>query len=78
MLHLMAEIPVKGIYHSATPGKLFKSKRGYELGCVLGHDNFNCGVLLDQCRCQRSSFIRSNSAGDTQKDGFSFQHSYAS
>ena len=74
MLHLMAEIPVKGIHHGAAAGELFKGQGGDEFRGVFGHDNFHSGMLLDQGRCQGGRLVGGNAAGDAKKNGFSFQH----
>ena len=74
MLHLMGEIPVEGVHHRPAAGKLLEGQGRNELGGVFGHDDLHRGVLLDKGGGQSGSLIGGNSAGDAQKDGFSFQH----
>ena len=74
MLHLMGEIPVEGVHHRPAAGELLESQGCDELGGVFGHDDLHRGVLLDKGGGQRGGFIGGDSAGNAQKDGFSFQH----
>jgi len=74
MLHMMGEIPVEGVHHRPAAGELLESQGRDELGGVFGHDDLHRGMLLDKGRGQRGGFIGGDSAGNAQKDGFSFQH----
>ena len=74
MLHLMGEIPVEGVHHRPAAGKLLEGQGRDELGGVFGHNDLHRGVLLDKGGGQSGGLIGGNSAGDAQKDGFSFQH----
>ena len=62
VLHLVGEIPVKGIHHSPASGKLFKSQRGYKFRGVFGHDHFHSGVLLYKGGSQCRGLIGGNTA----------------
>ena len=74
VLHLVGEVPVKGIHHTAIAGELLKGEGGDEFGGVLGEDHFHRAVLLHQGGGQSGRLIGGNAAGDPQQDGFPFQH----
>ena len=71
VLHLMGEIPVKGVDNGAAARQLFKGQRGDKLRGVLGHNHLHRRVLLDQSRAESRGLIGGNAAGNAQKDGFS-------
>ena len=71
MLHLMGEIPVKGVDDGAAACQLLKGQRGDKLRSMLSHNDLHRRVLLDQGRAEGRGLIGGNAAGDAQKDGFS-------
>ena len=74
VLHLVGEIPVKGIDHGAAAGELLKGQGRYKLSGIFGHDHLHRRVLLDKQGSQSGRLVGGDSAGDAQQNGFSFQH----
>ena len=74
VLHLVGEVPVKGIHHTAVAGELLKGEGSDEFCGVLGEDHFHRAVLLHQGGGQGGRLIGGNAAGDPQQNGFPFQH----
>ena len=72
VLHLMDKVPVKGIHHCLPAGELLKRQGGDKLGGVFGHYHFHIGMKLYQSGSKAGCLVGSDTAGDTQKDGFFF------
>ena len=75
VLHLVGEVPVKGVHHAPVAGELFKGERSDELGGVLGQNDLHAAVLLYQGGGQIGRLIGGDAPRDPQQDGFSLQHS---
>ena len=74
VLHLVGEIPVKGIHHGAVPGELLEGEGRDELGGVLCQDHLHMAVLFDQGGGQGGGLIGGDAARDPKKNCFSAEH----
>ena len=66
VLHAVLKVPVKGVHQGLVAGELLKGDGGDKLGGVLGHNDLDVGVLLDQGGGQGRRLVAGDAAGDPQ------------
>ena len=71
VLHIVFEIPVKGVHRNPVVGQGLKGEGCDEPSGVLGHDDVHIGVLFLQSAGQHGTLICCDAAGNAQQHGFS-------